>query len=423
MTRLGMEEGEPIEHRLITRAIANAQSKVEAHNFDIRKHLLEYDDVMNKQREIIYAQRRDVLGGETLTEQVLEMTDGVDRRRWSSSTRRRDDAGRGVGLGGARGGACSSSSTCACSCAEDGARGDDAGERSSELLRERRAGAARRARGGLHAAGACASSRSSSCCRPSTSSGRTTCSTWTTSRRASACAATARSNPLQEYQKEGFEMFEEMIERVHDDAVQKVFTVQAVRAGRARAPRAAPPPAAGADDDERRRRARRRGAAKAAAPRRDAPTRSAATTRARAAAARSTRSATAPDGSDSAELASARRDRAYGAQHAEPVCGTDPPWRADEGRGRAAPIRVPGFRFAGVALRPQGERQARRRADRVRRARRSRSGAFTTNRVKAAPVRASARSGCAAGACRRSWSTAATPTPTPGATASGWRAS
>jgi preprotein translocase subunit SecA len=57
MTRLGMEEGEPIEHRLITRAIANAQSKVEAHNFDIRKHLLEYDDVMNKQREVIYAQR------------------------------------------------------------------------------------------------------------------------------------------------------------------------------------------------------------------------------------------------------------------------------------------------------------------------------------------------------------------------------
>ena len=88
MTRLGMEEGEPIEHRLITRAIANAQSKVEAHNFDIRKHLLEYDDVMNKQREVIYNQRRDVLGGETLTEQVLEMTDGVDRGAGRRSMRR-----------------------------------------------------------------------------------------------------------------------------------------------------------------------------------------------------------------------------------------------------------------------------------------------------------------------------------------------
>ena len=50
MSRLGMEEGVPIEHGLVTRAIENAQKKVEAHNFDIRKHLLEYDDVMNKQR-------------------------------------------------------------------------------------------------------------------------------------------------------------------------------------------------------------------------------------------------------------------------------------------------------------------------------------------------------------------------------------
>jgi preprotein translocase subunit SecA len=50
MGRLGMEEGEPIEHGLVTRAIENAQKKVEAHNFDIRKHLLEYDDVLNKQR-------------------------------------------------------------------------------------------------------------------------------------------------------------------------------------------------------------------------------------------------------------------------------------------------------------------------------------------------------------------------------------
>ncbi|VBB44396.1 Protein translocase subunit SecA 1 [uncultured Desulfatiglans sp.] len=66
MGRLGMEEGEPIEHGLISKAIENAQKKVEAHNFDIRKHLLEYDDVMNKQREIIYALRRDVLKGEGL---------------------------------------------------------------------------------------------------------------------------------------------------------------------------------------------------------------------------------------------------------------------------------------------------------------------------------------------------------------------
>ncbi len=77
MQRLGMEEGVPIEHRLITRAISNAQSKVEAHNFDIRKHLLEYDDVMNKQREVVYARRRALLSGERLRDEVMEIGEGL----------------------------------------------------------------------------------------------------------------------------------------------------------------------------------------------------------------------------------------------------------------------------------------------------------------------------------------------------------
>src|SRR5204863_346388 len=63
MERLGMEEDVPIEHPLINRAIENAQKKVEGHNFDIRKNLLEYDDVMNQQRKTIYALRRQVLEG------------------------------------------------------------------------------------------------------------------------------------------------------------------------------------------------------------------------------------------------------------------------------------------------------------------------------------------------------------------------
>ena len=73
MERLGMEEDEPIEHTMISRAIENAQRKVEGHNFEIRKHLLEYDDVMNKQREVIYRQRREVLSSEDLREVVLDM--------------------------------------------------------------------------------------------------------------------------------------------------------------------------------------------------------------------------------------------------------------------------------------------------------------------------------------------------------------
>jgi preprotein translocase subunit SecA len=72
MERLGMEEGEPIEHKLVTRAIATAQKRVEQHNFEIRKHLLEYDDVMNKQREIIYRMRRDILDGESQSETIGE---------------------------------------------------------------------------------------------------------------------------------------------------------------------------------------------------------------------------------------------------------------------------------------------------------------------------------------------------------------
>jgi preprotein translocase subunit SecA len=72
MDRLGMEEGEPIEHKLVTRAIATAQKRVETHNFEIRKHLLEYDDVMNKQREIIYGMRRQILDGESQADTVAE---------------------------------------------------------------------------------------------------------------------------------------------------------------------------------------------------------------------------------------------------------------------------------------------------------------------------------------------------------------
>jgi len=73
MEKLGMEEGEPIEHGLISRAIENAQAKVEGHNFDIRKHLLEYDDVMNQQREVIYRQRREALDGKNLKETVQDI--------------------------------------------------------------------------------------------------------------------------------------------------------------------------------------------------------------------------------------------------------------------------------------------------------------------------------------------------------------
>lgn len=77
MDKLGMEEDEPIEHSLITRSIEKAQKKVEDHNYNIRKYILEYDDVMNQQREVLYEQRRRILGNESLRETIETMIDKI----------------------------------------------------------------------------------------------------------------------------------------------------------------------------------------------------------------------------------------------------------------------------------------------------------------------------------------------------------
>jgi preprotein translocase subunit SecA len=75
MDKIGIEENQPIEHKMISKAIENAQKRVEGQNFDIRKHLLEYDDVMNRQRQVIYEQRKKVLRGEDLWKDIEEMTE------------------------------------------------------------------------------------------------------------------------------------------------------------------------------------------------------------------------------------------------------------------------------------------------------------------------------------------------------------
>ena len=77
MEKLGMEEGVPIEAKMVTRAIENAQKRVEAHHFEMRKHLLEYDDVMNKQREVIYSMRREILEATDVLEQMKEIASAI----------------------------------------------------------------------------------------------------------------------------------------------------------------------------------------------------------------------------------------------------------------------------------------------------------------------------------------------------------
>ena len=77
MDKLGMDEEMPIENKMVSKAIENAQKRVETHNFDIRKHLLEYDDVMNKQRSEIYSFRKEILKGENLTDRIMDMLEDV----------------------------------------------------------------------------------------------------------------------------------------------------------------------------------------------------------------------------------------------------------------------------------------------------------------------------------------------------------
>ncbi|OEU70410.1 MAG: preprotein translocase subunit SecA [Desulfovibrio sp. S3730MH75] len=77
MDKLGMEEGEPIENKMVSKAIENSQKKVEGHNFEIRKQLLDYDDVMNQQREVIYTLRREVMYSEDMTDMISEFTEEI----------------------------------------------------------------------------------------------------------------------------------------------------------------------------------------------------------------------------------------------------------------------------------------------------------------------------------------------------------
>ncbi|MDR1320040.1 MAG: preprotein translocase subunit SecA [Gracilibacteraceae bacterium] len=77
MDKLGMNDETPIESRLVSKQIENAQKRVEARNFEIRKHVLNYDDVMNQQREIIYSQRREVLTGKDIKDQIWQMMEAV----------------------------------------------------------------------------------------------------------------------------------------------------------------------------------------------------------------------------------------------------------------------------------------------------------------------------------------------------------
>ena len=99
MERLGLEDDVAIESRLVSQTIESAQTRVEGFNFDIRKRVVEFDDVINKQRETIYAERDKVLHNEDLTETVRDVPRRRDRRARRQSPRRRGPRRRGTSRG------------------------------------------------------------------------------------------------------------------------------------------------------------------------------------------------------------------------------------------------------------------------------------------------------------------------------------
>jgi preprotein translocase subunit SecA len=220
-----MEEGVPIEHGLVTRAIENAQKRVEGHNFDIRKHLLEYDDVLNKQREVIYSQRREVLRGDALKEDVLEMGQDLTEEivgRYADKELHPSE----WDLAGLRE-AFNHQFNMRLDVSPDEEENltaetltEKALQKVSEVYedKEKRFGATmlRQLEKIIML--------------------QTIDSLWKDHllnmdhlKEGIGLRGYGQKNPLQEYQKEGFEMFEEMIHRVQEDVVQKLFTVELAR--------------------------------------------------------------------------------------------------------------------------------------------------------------------------------------------------
>lgn len=225
MTKLGMEEGEPIEHRMITRAVANAQAKVEGHNFDIRKHLIEYDDVMNKQREVVYHRRREALSGEGLREEIDEMVEDLagsvvdnfvdddlvsEQWDWAAVDQGCAEAfGVPLGLPEAE---------------RDGLATDDLRDRITDSVRGHYA-----AREQEYGADVVRHLEKVVMLQTIDQQWKDHLLSMDRLKEGVGLRGYAQQNPLQAYQKEGFTLFGEMIGRIEAEGLKKLLTVQLVR--------------------------------------------------------------------------------------------------------------------------------------------------------------------------------------------------
>ena len=225
MDRLGMEEGVPIEHGLVTRAIENAQKKVEAHNFDIRKHLLEYDDVMNKQREVIYHQRKEVLNSEDLKEEVLDIAAGLAEE--IAERHADDEADSAEWDYNALSDALYHQFAFRLDLPQN-EREEMTGERLKEIVVEKVVAAYDRKEQQFSAPMLRQLEKIIML--------QTIDALWKDHllnmdhlKEGVGLRGYGQKNPLQEYQKEGFEMFEEMVHRIQEDVAQKLFTIEMAR--------------------------------------------------------------------------------------------------------------------------------------------------------------------------------------------------
>ena len=251
MQRLGMEEGVPIEHGMVTRAIERAQKQVEAQNFSVRKHLLEYDDVMNKQRESVYTLRREILEGKVhvdrgrarrhaastcsaLAEEILD--DTIERFAGKQidvervGPRRAEQRAHAI----------------------FGSRLPELEElqlddKTTRRDRRRALGppskrtTTRRSRSSARSC--CGGSSATSCCRSSTRSGRTTSTRLDHLKEGIGLRGYGQRDPLVEYKKESFALFQDMKARIEEEIVRYLLLLRPVVSEEAAAvPRAARSP-------------------------------------------------------------------------------------------------------------------------------------------------------------------------------------
>ena len=229
MTRLNMPDDVPIESKMVTRAIKSAQTQVEQQNFEIRKNVLKYDEVLNRQRKVIYAERRRVLEGEDLHEQIRQH----DRRRGHRLRRRRHRRGlrRGLGPRPAVDGAAARCTRSSITVDDGSSEAGGTGGLTRDVLLDASCVADAQAaydqrEEQLGAGDRCASWSAGWCSPCSTASGASTSTRWTTSRRASACARWPSATRWSSTSARASTCFDAMIEAIKEESVGFLFNLE-----------------------------------------------------------------------------------------------------------------------------------------------------------------------------------------------------